>query len=644
MKQTEIDLFVPGRVCLFGEHSDWAGVYRKVNSEIIPGNVIISGTNQGIYATAKAHEGRLIIKSTLEVDGSPVILDIEMNAKKLKKETESDSIFSYAAGVAYYMLEFYGVGGIVIDNYQTNLPVKKGLSSSAAFCVLIARSFNFIYELNLTKRAEIEAAYQGEIMTSSRCGRMDQGCAYGQVPVQMIFDGELMISKPIAPGNDFHLLIGDLKREKNTVKILYDLNKAFPFAETDEEKSVQKFLGEISSKLTSDAIEAIKTGDAELLGSLMTKAQKCFDNHLMEMCEELQSPRLHEILNDPAVRQWSYGGKGVGSQGDGSIQFVTRDIESRNALSSYLTDTYGVECFDLDLMKPSVIKKCIIPVAGNGTRMFPATKAIKKCFLPVVDGDGIAKPIIQIIIEEALSAGVEEIGLIINPNDELVFTSFFTPLEPAAVNKLPIHLQEVARSFNELSKKITYIHQEEQAGLGHAVLCAKQWCNNEPFMLLLGDHIYQSPIEQSCAKQVVDCYEQYGAELSVIGIYDEQIENTQFYGTLGGNWEKENILKLSTIKEKPTKDIVSEFLAVETNGKPSYFCVNGVYIFTPAIYDKLDEQLKDGDLYEGELQLTTAIEALIKDEGVFGYKVDGIHHDTGMPEAYVDTISKLAKK
>lgn len=189
MNTVEIDLFVPGRVCLLGEHSDWAGVYRKVNSKIPPGNVVISGTYQGIYAKVKAADNRLIINSTLEIDNSPVSLDIEMDSQKLKEEAESDSIFSYAAGVAYYMLEFYDVGGIHIDNYQTTLPVKKGLSSSAAFCVLVARAFNFIYQLNLTKRAEIEAAYQGEIMTSSRCGRMDQGCAYGQVPVQMILMG-----------------------------------------------------------------------------------------------------------------------------------------------------------------------------------------------------------------------------------------------------------------------------------------------------------------------------------------------------------------------------------------------------------------------------------------------------------------------
>src|SRR5210317_2630113 len=209
-----MEIFVPGRICLFGEHSDWSGGYRRINSDIIPGHVIICGTNQGIYAQVKAIDENEVRLRSVFPDGREEVLTLALDRAVLQEEAATGGFFSYAAGVAYYMLDFYDIGGIEINNYRTTLPVKKGLSSSAAFSVLVARAFNLSYHLNLTVRAEIEAAYQGELMTPSRCGRMDQGCAYGRIPVGMTFDGELMTSRTIVPGGDFHFLIADLKASK----------------------------------------------------------------------------------------------------------------------------------------------------------------------------------------------------------------------------------------------------------------------------------------------------------------------------------------------------------------------------------------------------------------------------------------------
>lgn len=640
----EIEIFVPGRICLFGEHSDWAGVYRRINSQIVPGNVVICGTNQGIYARSKPHESRLIIRSRITAVSDPEYLDIEMDKDRLKQVAESDSLFCYAAGVAYYMLEFYGVGGLSIDNYQTTLPVKKGLSSSAAFCVLVARSFNEIYGLNLTKRAEIEAAYQGEIMTSSRCGRMDQGCAYGQIPVQMLFDGELMTSRPIVPGGDFHLLIGDLKRSKDTVKILADLNRVFPFPQNETDVKAQDYLGRVNEEITGHAVTAIEKGDAQTLGSLMSHAQEQFDLHLMALSSELKSPRLHEVLADETLQQWVYGGKGVGSQGDGSVQFVARGEQERVQLSDYLETQYGMECFNLDLKKTAAVRKAVIPVAGNGTRMFPATKGVKKCFLPIVTDDGVAKPIIQIIIEEALSGGIEEIGLIINPADEELFRSFFKPLAVSLHQKLPQHLRNEARKLADLGKRVTLIAQEEQAGFGHAVLCAQNWVGGETFMLMLGDHLYRSSRNNSCARQVVDCFNELGAGNSVVGIYEEELKHVEHYGTVCGTWEKDRVLSLSSIKEKPTPDHAAEYLAVERNSGDAFYCVNGIYVLTPLLFSILRENERVMQQDDGELELTSALETLIDREHCYGYEVDGDHFDTGLPGMYVNTITQFGKK
>jgi mevalonate kinase len=341
-----IDIFVPGRVCLFGEHSDWAGGYRRINSKIPVGQVIITGTNQGMHA--RCEKAKVLEIHSVTEDGCKESIEAPMTRVALRKIAESGGFFSYAAGVAYYMLEFYGVGGLKIDNYKTTLPVKKGLSSSAAFCVLVARAFNQVYDLNLKTRAEIEAAYQGEIMTPSRCGRMDQGCAYGQIPVKMTFDGELMYADPIEPGGLIHMLITDLNAEKDTIKILSDMNRSYPFPETAQDHKIHTYLGPVNVEIVKIAEKIIKRGDAQKLGELMTEAQSQFDSLVMGCSEELKSPVLHSVLNDPKIADLIYGAKGVGSQGDGCVQFVTKSSDSRKQLAEYLASK-GMTSFELDL-------------------------------------------------------------------------------------------------------------------------------------------------------------------------------------------------------------------------------------------------------------------------------------------------------
>ena len=168
-------LFVPGRICLFGEHSDWAGGYRRINSELEKGYTLITGTNQGLYAEVKPHPSKLIFQSTL-TDGSvegPV--ELPMDREFLLAEAKKGGFFSYLAGTTYQMMTHYRVRGLEINNYKTDLPIKKGLSSSAALCVLVVRAFNRIYDLKMTIRAEMEFAYQGEITTPSRAAGWIRG-------------------------------------------------------------------------------------------------------------------------------------------------------------------------------------------------------------------------------------------------------------------------------------------------------------------------------------------------------------------------------------------------------------------------------------------------------------------------------------
>ncbi|BAY38194.1 GHMP kinase [Nostoc sp. NIES-2111] len=323
-------IFVPGRLCLFGEHSDWAGEYRQINPQIEKGYTLIVGTNQGIYADVKPHPTELIIHASLNDGKRYEPLRLPMESHTLQYVAQQGGFFSYAAGTAYQFLTRYDVGGLEIDNYLTDLPIQKGLSSSAAFCVLIARALNRLYNLKMTIREEMEMAYLGERTTPSLCGRMDQACAYGNRPILMIFDGEQIEIIEIEVSQDLFLVIVDLDGNKNTQEILRRLNECYPFAINQIQQNVQKYLGSISSAITQAAAEAIQQGDAQLLGTLMTKAQAEFDHYVVPACpEQLIANKLHQLLNHEPLSPYIFGGKGVGSQGDGTAQLIAKNQESQ---------------------------------------------------------------------------------------------------------------------------------------------------------------------------------------------------------------------------------------------------------------------------------------------------------------------------
>ncbi len=409
-------LFVPGRICLFGEHSDWAGGYRRINAEIEKGYTLLCGTDQGIYAEVEPHPTSMVLSSTTRDGALHGPYEIPMQPKALLEEAEKGGFWSYIAGVAYQALIHHHVRGLVIHNDRTDLPIRKGLSSSAAISVLAARAFNRVYDLKLTVRGEMELAYMGEITTPSRCGRMDQGCAFGNHPVLMTFDGDRLDTEALTVARELHFVIVDLQSRKDTMEILNRLNRSYPIAETDIERGVHELLGPINKRIVGQAADALREGDARRLGALMTEAQTLFDRYAIPACpEELTAPALHKILSYGPLAPHIWGGKGVGSQGDGTAQFLARSAEDQRAAIGILERDLQLSCLALTLHPTQRVRKAVIPAAGFGTRLFPASKATKKELFPVVDRDGIAKPAILYIVEDALSAGIEEIVIVVQP-------------------------------------------------------------------------------------------------------------------------------------------------------------------------------------------------------------------------------------
>lgn len=633
-------IFVPGRLCLFGEHSDWAGDYRRLNPELEKGYTLLVGTNQGLYAEVKPHPTQLILHPSLSDGTRKEPLALPMKQQTLLTEAEKGHFFSYAAGVAYQFLTHYQVCGLEIDNYLTDLPIRKGLASSAALCVLVARAFNRLYDLKMTIRGEMEFAYLGEITTPSRCGRMDQACAYGNRPIMMIFDGDRTDVIELNIPKDLFFVIVDLGAGKNTQEILSQLNQSYPFATNEIQENVQNYLGSISSQITQEAVDAIQKGDAEQLGALMKRAQSEFDKHLIPACpSQLTAPLLHQILNYEPIQPYILGGKGVGSQGDGTAQFIVKNDESQQKVIEIIErDFPQMQSLKLTIHAQNKVRKAVIPAAGFGTRLFPATKVVKKELFPIIDQDGRAKPIILAIVEEAISGGIEEVGIVVQKSDRALFEDFFkTPPTKEIFNKLSPQNQEYSQYLQDLGSRITILTQEEQEGYGHAVFCAKEWVKDEPFLLLLGDHVYASENETSCASQVLDIYEQVGQ--SVVGLTVMPAEIIHKAGCVTGIWQESNlILSVTQLSEKPDIDYARSHLHMEGMADDQFLGIFGMYVLKPKIFDFLEEHISNNIREKGEFQLTSCLDRLRQEEGITGYLVKGRYFDTGMPEFYRQTM------
>lgn len=637
-------LFVPGRICLLGEHSDWAGGYRRINAEIEKGYALICGTNQGIHAEVDSHPNSLILTSTMPDGRSLGPYEIPMRPDSLMEEAQKGGFFSYAAGVAYQALTNYHVRGLVINNYQTDLPIKKGLSSSAAICVLTARAFNRIYDLKLTIRGEMELAYQGEITTPSRCGRMDQGCAFGDRPVLMTFDGDRLETKEILVKQDFHLVVVDLQARKDTMEILNRLNRCYPIAENETEANVQRLLGPINHDVTHRAIEAIENSDPAHLGQIMAEAQGYFDRYATPVCpEELTAPVLHKVLTHEPLRAHIWGGKGVGSQGDGTAQFLAKSAEDQDKIIEILKRDFNMPGLKLTLHSGPKVRKAIIPAAGFGTRLFPATKATKKELFPVVDRDGITKPAILVIVEEALQAGIEEVIIIVQKDDLNDFQSFFNKqISIENYNKLPPNFQEYSRRILEMGQHISFVIQQNQEGFGHAVYSTREAVGNEPFLLMLGDHIYRSNTRVSCAQQMLDAYHRHNT--SVVGLKRTPQELIASFGVVTGLWlEEQQLLGITEFAEKPTLDYARSNLRVPGVPVDEYLTVFGQYIIKPELFDLLEHNILNNVRERGEFQLTSALDRLRQMDGFNGLVVDGRRFDIGIPEHYLETLQAFSQ-
>ena len=305
-------------------------------------------------------------------------------------------------------------------------------------------------------------------------------------------------------------------------------------------------------------------------------------------------------------------------------------------------------------MASKKVRKAVIPAAGFGTRLFPSTKVVKKELFPIIDRDGRAKPVIMAIVEEAVNAGIEEVAIVVQPEDKDLFAEFFcSSPSPQLWQKLSSENRKYSKYIQDLGDRITFLTQEQQEGYGHAVFCAKNWVDNEPFLLLLGDHVYASHNDTSCAKQIIDVYQQVSK--NVIGLTVMSADIIHKAGCVTGKWQdtdstnrfdmarkprhpSRSILEITQVYEKPTLDYAKEHLRVSGLPDNEFLGVFGMYVLESTIFDLLAEEIDNNVRYKGEFQLTTCLDKLREVEGAIGYLVKGQYFDTGMPLFYRQTM------
>lgn len=266
------------------------------------------------------------------------------------------------------------------------------------------------------------------------------------------------------------------------------------------------------------------------------------------------------------------------------------------------------------------VRKAIIPAAGLGTRFLPATKAMPKEMLPIVD-----KPTIQYIVEEAVESGIEDIIIVTGKGKRAIEDHFDNSfeLEQNLLEKGKMELlSEVQKSSSMVD--IHYIRQKEAKGLGHAIWCARKFIGDEPFAVLLGDDIVQA--EKPCLKQMIEQFDRYNS--SVIGVQNVLENEVSRYGIVAGKEVANRLYSVSGLVEKPKKEEA-----------PSTIAIMGRYILTPKIFEILEQQQPGAG---GEIQLTDAIAELNRSEAVYAYDFEGTRYDVGEKLGFIKTTIEMA--
>jgi UTP--glucose-1-phosphate uridylyltransferase len=292
------------------------------------------------------------------------------------------------------------------------------------------------------------------------------------------------------------------------------------------------------------------------------------------------------------------------------------------------------------------VRKAVITAAGCGTRQYPASTAVQKEMFPLVDRDGLTKPIIQIIGEEALDSGIEEICIVTQPGEEKQYREYFRRLDADMVKAFRGKDWAIVESekLGRFGERLHFAEQHSPEGFGHAVYQAKQFVGDEPFLLLLGDHVYISDSKDRCARQLVSVFERNS--LDALSAVQPTLERLlHLFGVIRGLplQPEKGIYKADLILEKPTIETARKSLVTPGQPAGNYLAHFGMHVFSPQIFDSLEYLIKNNLKEKNEIQLTSAQEHMRQNSEKYWCLISfGQRYDTGIPYGLMETQLALA--
>ena len=278
------------------------------------------------------------------------------------------------------------------------------------------------------------------------------------------------------------------------------------------------------------------------------------------------------------------------------------------------------------------VQKAVITAAGRGVRLFPVGDTVHKGMLPLQDRDGLVKPVIQIIIEEALDSGISEVCIVCAPGDEEGYRRQLGQLRDNLLEGYSgqAWAQSQATRLDSILNKLSFAVQEEALGYGHAVCCARDFAGEDPFLLLLGDHLYVSHLTGTrCAQQILTLAAQEQSAVAAVNPTREHLVGN--YGTISGKRVpgRSGVYALEKIIEKPSISLAESLLQTPGLRAGHYLCFFGMHVLTPGIFPLIEDEMARSREEGKACQLTPALQELARREKYLAMEVQGARYDIG---------------
>lgn len=292
------------------------------------------------------------------------------------------------------------------------------------------------------------------------------------------------------------------------------------------------------------------------------------------------------------------------------------------------------------------VRKAVITAAGRGTRQYPATSAIQKEMITLVDRDGLTKPTLQLILEECIESGIDEICIVVSPGGDKALRDYFKRMDDQTARAFRGKDWAILESehLGGIGERLTFVEQKTPEGFGHAVYQAKDFVGDEPFVLLLGDHVYISEVKDRCVLQLIKTFEKFGLD-AVTGVQPTIEKLLYLFGTIKGkpyDIEK-GIFEAELIIEKPDIETAREKLVTPGLPAGNYLTHFGIHVFGPGIFDSIQYLIDNNIREKNEYQFTSAQEHMRAEGAQYWTQiVQGQRYDTGIPYGLMETQLALA--